>query len=338
MSKRPKILIARIGAIGDICMLLPFVHALSERYELHWLVHSAHRPLLDRFPLAACRPIPVEEVAAGGPPFPPELVAQLAGEGYACLIDFSHWPSIRWLAGRLGGIPVRATTVDPAQDALLGIPSPTDKEESAFNVRVDVPAGVHQCEKWRLLIRAACHMDVEIAWPLPARPALDPARPLKLFLHAHAGKPEKIWPAERFARAISGLARRRSAECLVNEVRGRTLRSLRWRFLVGGVPMRIIPQDRTFRGLCETLEQCDLAIGCDSGPMHVAALLGVPTLVVYGRYGAAEFGPLWRSMPVSPPGPGLDADTVTTERVAAALARAAADLSTGLPADTGRLP
>jgi ADP-heptose:LPS heptosyltransferase len=54
--------------------------------------------------------------------------------------------------------------------------------------------------------------------------------------------------------------------------------------------------------------------------MHFAALLGVPTLVIYGRYPAAEFGPLWRSVAVSPPRPGMDADAVSVDAAASALA------------------
>src|SRR5690606_25731418 len=108
-------------------------------------------------------------------------------------------------AGLLPMIPVRATTVDPAQDTLLGIPPEEAGEAGAFTLRVPVPAGLHQTAKWRLLVRAACGAEVEPAWPLPARAPADPTRPLRLFLHPHAGKREKIWPAGRFAAVVAGI-------------------------------------------------------------------------------------------------------------------------------------
>jgi ADP-heptose:LPS heptosyltransferase len=172
---------------------------------------------------------------------------------------------------------------------------------------------------------------------LPSRPPLNPTRPLRLLVHPHAGKREKIWPADRFARVVIGLARGRRVHCSVNKVGSRTMRALRWRLLLGGVSLKAVAQDPTFRRLRDALGQCDLAIGCDSGPMHFASLLGVPTLVVYGRYPAAEFGPLWRSAAVSPPLAGLDANAVATERVSSTLDRLIADLSAGRSAEVGRL-
>jgi ADP-heptose:LPS heptosyltransferase len=337
MTDRPKLLVARIGAIGDICLLIPLVDVLSRHYEVHWLIRRAHAPLLDCFPFVACRPIPIANDLTVVDPLPPELVAELDAENYACLIDFSHWPSVRGLAAQLRHIPVRATTLDPAQDALLGIPQPGDDEASAFNVRVVVPPGIHQTEKWRHLVQAACDIDVAVEWPLPSRPPLNPTRPLRLLVHPHAGKPEKIWPADRFARVVVGLARDRQVHCSVNKVGSRTMRALRWRLLLGGVSLKAIPQDPTFRGLHDALSQCDLAIGCDSGPMHFASLVGVPTLVIYGRYPAAEFGPLWRSAAVSPPLAPLDADAVAAERVSSVLDGLLADLTVGRSAEVGRL-
>jgi ADP-heptose:LPS heptosyltransferase len=324
-----------MGAIGDICMLLPIVDSLSQHYEVDWLIRRSHAPLLRCFPRVACRPIPVDDgVADGDMPFAPDLVARLSAEGYAGLIDFSHWPSVRWLAGRLGGIPVRAVTVDPVQDALLGVPS-APPETDDFNVRVAAPDGIHQCDKWLRLVRAACRIDLAVSWPLPARPPPTAGRPLRMMVHAHAGKPEKVWPAARFARAIAELARHRRVECYVNKVGQRTMRTLRWRLLLAGVRMHTVPQDPTFRALHDTLRHCDLAFGCDSGPMHFAANLGVPTVVVYGRYPAAEFGPRWRSTPVSPAEPGADAGAVPVERASAALHRVAAQLESGLPEERG---
>lgn len=319
MSGKSRILVARIGAIGDICMLMPVVRALARHYEVHWLIHQSHAPIVRCFPDVACRLIGVSP-AADERPFPDDLVAGLRAGDYACLIDFSHWRSVNWLARQLSAIPVRAVTHDPAQDALLGIPFDPAAEREAFNRIVPVPSHIHQTAKWRLLIEAATGIDLELDWPLPERPASAAGRPLRVLLHPHAGKREKIWPAGRFASLLAGLARRQKVHCVINAVRRRATRELRWRLFFSRVEVELAPLDPSFRRLRDMLARTDIAIGCDSGPMHFAALLGVPTLVIYGRYPAAEFGPLWRSVAVSPPRPGLDADAVSVDAAASALA------------------
>ena len=320
MNEKSKILVARIGAIGDICMLIPLVHALSRHYEVHWLIRDSHMPIVQCFPAVACRLIGVSPASDETQPFAPKVVATLRDEHYACLIDFSHWPCIGWLAHQLGDIPIRAVTHDPPQDALLSIPRDPPSEQDAFNCLVPVPPNIHQVDKWRLLVLAACGIDLELDWPLPVAPTVSADRPLRVLLHADAGKLEKVWPAARFANVLAGVARRQRVHCVINKVRRRTVRQLRWRLLFSQVRTELAALDPSFRRLQEVLCRSDVAIGCDSGPMHFASLLGVPTLVVYGRYPAAEFAPRWRSTAVSPPRPGMDADAVPADSVAAALA------------------
>lgn len=331
-TRRKKILVARIGAFGDVCMLLPVVRALARHHEVHWLVRDAYVPVVRAFPDVGCRLVGVAPGADPRRPFPEELVAALAGERYDCLLDCSHWACVSWLARRLDGVPVRAVTHDPAQDALLGLDRGPDPE-AAFTHVVPVSPGVHQVEKWRRLIRAACGVDVEPGWPLPERSPIACGGPLRVFLHPHAGKPEKIWPVGRFARVLAAAARERPIRCVVNGVRRRLVRQLRMRLLLSRVRLAVSAFDPSFAGLREALAGCDVAVGCDSGPMHFAALLGVPTLVLYGRYSAAEFGPPWRSTAVEPP-PGRDVHAIGTDRVAAEFAGLVARLSR--PAGLGR--
>jgi ADP-heptose:LPS heptosyltransferase len=108
--------------------------------------------------------------------------------------------------------------------------------------------------------------------------------------------------------------------CVINKVRRKTVRTLRWRLLFSAMTTEIAPLDPSFRRFRDLLFRTDLAIGCDSGPMHFASLLGVPTLVIYGRYPANEFAPLWRTEAVSPAA-GMDPDTVAVAAVEAALGR-----------------
>lgn len=321
MHGRLKILVARIGAFGDVCMLLPVVRALARRHEVHWLVRDAYLPVLRCFPEVDCRAIGVSPAADPARPFPEELVTALARERYDCLLDCSHWPCIAWLARRLGDVPVRAVTHDPEQDRLLGLERGIDPD-AGFTHVVPVPPRAHQQEKWRHLLRAACGIDVDPEWRLPPRPPRPLGGPLRVFLHPHAGKPEKVWPVSRFARVLAAAAREQPIQCVVNGVRRRLVRQLRLRLLLTPVRLTVADFDPSFAGLRQALSGCDLALGCDSGPMHFAALLGVPSVVLYGRYRAAEFGPPWRSTAVEP-AEGRDVDAVDVAEATAAFIAAA---------------
>lgn len=319
MERRRKILVARIGAFGDVCMLLPIVRALSRHHDVHWLVRDVYLPAVRCFPDLRCRLVGVSPSDDAHRPFPDEVVDSLAAERFDCLLDCSHWGCVAWLARRLEAVPIRAVTHDPSQDALLGLDRGPDPD-TAFTDVVPVPPRLHQLEKWRLLVRTACGIDLEPDWPLPPRPPLDRRGGLTLFLHPHAGKPEKIWPAARFARVLAAAARECPILCVVNGVRRRIVRELRMRLLLSRVRLSVAPFDPTFRPLRDALSRSDLALGCDSGPMHFASLLGVPSLVLYGRYPAAEFAPPWRSEAIEPPA-GRDVDAIDTGTVVTALSR-----------------
>jgi ADP-heptose:LPS heptosyltransferase len=319
MSERPKLLAARIGAIGDICLLMPVMHALSRHFDVHWLIRDTHIPVVQTFPHVDCRLIGVSPGPDTTQPFPPALVAALRAEGYAALIDFSHWQCIAWLAGQLPDIAVRAVTLDPEQDAVLGVQSGPPAAASVFTRLVPVPPDAHQVTKWLTLVRAACGVDLQLDWPLPALAPAPRDRPLRIFVHPHASKPEKLWPARHFATVLAGAARRRRVHCLINGVGRRITHELRLKLLLSRATAEVVPLDPSFARLRQAVCSADLALGCDSGPLQFAALLGVPTLVLYGRYPAAEFGPLWRSVAVSPAERGRDADAIAPAQVSDAV-------------------
>jgi ADP-heptose:LPS heptosyltransferase len=316
---KPRILVARLGAIGDICLLTPVVHALTRHAEVDWLIRDSHVPLVQGFPQLRCRLIGAAPAADVTQPYPAELVAALRRRDYQAFIDFSHWQSIAWLAGQLSDIPVRAITQDPEQDALLGLQSGPLTAEAVFNCLVPVPPRAHQVSKWLTLVRSACGLELALDWPLPALRPLPRNRALRIFLHPHASKPEKIWPVQHFTSVLSRLARRQRVHVVVNGVRRRLSYEIRFRLALSRVSCEVAPLDPTYDGLRRALLSADLAFGCDSGPLQFAALLGIPSLVLYGRYQPEEFGPLWRSVAISPPQRGQDVDAIAPAQVDAAL-------------------
>jgi ADP-heptose:LPS heptosyltransferase len=196
-----------------------------------------------------------------------------------------------------------------------------------FNTIVEIDAAVHRAVKYQRLVRDALGWTLAVDWPLePPRPVDEP---LRLFVHPHASKASKAWPIDRFATVLSNLAAGLPLWCFVNEGHARecgAAAALASALRASGVQVTAVAFDPSCVGLRDALRQVHAAVGLDSGPMQLAGLLGVPTLVIYGPYQPAEVSPLWRTMAVTPPGGQGPAAAVSIEKVSEALARFVNDI------------
>lgn len=126
-------------------------------------------------------------------------------------------------------------------------------------------------------------------------------------IHAGSGGAAKCWPVARFRDVASGL---------------RALR-LRPHFIVGPAELERWPIDvlgglaRDFRVMRSTtanelaavLTGADVYLGNDSGPSHLAALLGTPTVVLFGPTQARVWRPMGPCVTCIQGDPQLDAQT-----------------------------
>jgi ADP-heptose:LPS heptosyltransferase len=291
-----KILVCRIGAFGDVCMALPVVQALTEHYEVHWLIRRGHDAVLPLFPVVRCRPVVFASAASRDLA---ELSARLAGERYDALLDFSNWRVVARLAERLKEIPVRAIAYDRTHRFVLQRIRNALPWLRPFNQVVELGDAVHRVTKWQQLVKHALGPELSLGWPLA--PVKLPDGALRVFLHPHASKPDKVWPIERFAAVVARLGERMPTTRLVNHGRARkqeAAEKLVERLRAGGSEASLVPFDPSLFGLRHALETVHVAFGSDSGPVHLASLLGVPTVVLYGPASPAEVAPLWRTVAV----------------------------------------
>ena len=104
-------------------------------------------------------------------------------------------------------------------------------------------------------------------------------------LHPGASVPAKRWPLERFAEVATTLAQMpdtRVVAFVSPDGYGDEL---------SRVP-NVIAARVTLRELMALVERCDVLVCNDSGPMHVAGALGVPTVSVFGSGINRWFSPL----------------------------------------------
>lgn len=116
-----------------------------------------------------------------------------------------------------------------------------------------------------------------------------PDQPL-VALQSGAGAPVKHWPIERLAE----VGRRLQGEV------GATIVALGGpgeRDRVGALVEQIGPETIGLAGatslgeLAAVLERCQLALGPDSGPLHLAVAVGTPTIHLFGPADPRRFGP-----------------------------------------------
>ncbi|MCZ6676420.1 MAG: lipopolysaccharide heptosyltransferase II [Candidatus Poribacteria bacterium] len=111
--------------------------------------------------------------------------------------------------------------------------------------------------------------------------AIHPASPIAL----------KRWPTERFAAVSDWLIEKKQAQIIFVGVRSELPVIAEIQKQMVGESMEIAGET-TLSQLAEILKRCDLFIGNDSGPMHLAAAVGTWTIGLYGPGDPNRFGPV----------------------------------------------
>ena len=294
---RGPILVRATNWIGDVVMTLPALEALRERYPENrltvlarpWVreILASHPAVDDVIDLARgrgrARDLAELWLAAGR--------VRRAGFGMAVLFQNAFEAA---LVTRLAGVPVRVGYDTDGRRLLLTHPLS----------RKSAPRGVHQTNHYLNLIRALgwrgglreprLHVageEREAALLLLEKEGVRPGRRIVGLAPGAAFGPAKRWPPERFAAAADRAADAWDAAVLVLGSEGdrESCRAV-------SSAMRRRPLDlcgRTGLGRAVALiASCDLFLTNDSGLMHVASALDVPTVAVFGSTDPTATGPL----------------------------------------------
>lgn len=272
----PRILVVRLGAMGDIIHTLPAAATLRKSFpgaHITWLVEPRWRALLAGNPH-------IDEVAefdrSGGPLGMARSAWALRKRGGFDLgIDFQGLlksASALLLAGAVGR---------------WGQQDPREKPARLFYTRTAGHEGaVHVVEQHLALTRAAGAAQLDIVFPVPAgraEPASEQLPPDGQFMLASplAGWGSKQWPAERFAEVARGAQQRFGWPLVLN-----LPDNAAWDCPPGAVLHR-----SSIEGLIDVTRRAGAVVGVDSGPVHLAAALGKPGVAIFGPTDPARNGP-----------------------------------------------
>jgi heptosyltransferase I len=290
-----KILIVRVGAMGDVLHALPAVAALREArpdWQIDWVIDPRWAPLLvddgGRGPVVN-RVYQAETKLWSKAPASMttmrsirELRKALRSKRYDVVVDMQgtlRSAVIGWMAG--GRV-------------FAGYGDPRERLAARFYSRKLRRNGTHVVEQGAALLGEACGMSLEPravelpqeAWADHWAEELVGDRRLCL-LAAGAGWGAKRWPTERFGLLAMELATL-GLVAVVNASRAGDALAMEVVAKSEGAAQQVVCN---VAGLIALVRRVKVLVGGDSGPMHLAAALGIPVVALFGPTDPARNGP-----------------------------------------------
>ncbi|MCZ6464707.1 MAG: glycosyltransferase family 9 protein [Proteobacteria bacterium] len=283
----------RLGAVGDVVRTLPAVSALRAHYSdahLTWMVERKAASVVETQPW-------VDEVML----FPREALSDLvrrgrwlaaAGEagrwiaalrrgGFDLVLDF-HGILKSGLLARLSGAPLR-----------VGYAAPVAREGSWLFTNRRVRLGdtrLSRFERNEALVRFLAVTESAAQAPLcvpeaareRVRASLG-AGPAPVVLHPGTSDstPYKRWDPEQYGALAKLLAGADGVSCIVSFGPGERELARSVVDAAGGAA-RLAPETPSLPDLAALFAWCRLFVGSDSGPLHVASLVGTPVVQILG--------------------------------------------------------
>jgi heptosyltransferase-1 len=319
------LLVIDFGQMGDVMLSLPALAALRQRFPRARITVAVGKPGRQIVELtgSADEVLVVDRVALRDGFAPASLfrIAQIVKEvrrrGFDFVVDL-HSLSETNLLGYFSGAPHRLYSRRPGRslDFLSNFrpAAPVeDREKHAVERYLDVLAPLHVGEVSRaprLPLREEAARAVD---QLFRKSKIVSDAPL-VGLFPGAGNPSREWKLDRFAEIAERLARNDGLRTVVflgpeERARSREIRAAFPSRATSVVEKLDIPQ------LACALARMSVLVSNDTGPVHVAAAVGTPVVVVVGRTTRDGYEPVGERHRVIY---GRDIDAITVEEVYAA--------------------
>ena len=273
---KPRLLIFELWGLGDLVIATPFLQAAHEKYEVTLVAKPYAVELGARFwPDVEVIPFVAPWTAFQGKyrlwKWPWRETAGLWRRLKKKRFDVglsARWDPrdhfMLWAVGakqRLGFPRLRSQMLltRPQQK-----PNPSD----------------HRYEYWRVLGRA---LDLKL--PERGTLALPTSRPQgEILVHTGAGQPIRVWPLERYHNLVQRLRAEQFRVTVACDPEQR-----QWWLRAGEAE---VATPHTVNQLLQLIDSAGVFIGNDSGPGHLAAVCGVPTLSFFGPQLPDWFAPM----------------------------------------------
>jgi lipopolysaccharide heptosyltransferase I len=285
-----KILLVRLGAMGDLIHTLPAAAALRKVYpqaRIDWVVDRRHHELLDLVPVIDRR----IAVDTGSVPSLLEAVGELRRSRYDAALDLQGLLKSAVLA-RLSG----ATRV-------IGFPAPLLRERLAawFYTETAGVAAEHVIRKNLSMLKALGIETQQAAVEFPLedrRPGIVDKARQNLGIQASdrfaivnpgAAWPNKRWPAVYFAEVAAALKKTHGLPSLV--LWGPGEERLARDVVDASNGSAAVSPPTTLADLVSLTKAAAIMVSGDTGPLHVAGAVGTPLVGIFGPTNPERNGP-----------------------------------------------
>ena len=289
-----RILVIKLDHLGDVLLATPVFSNLRRAYpnaELHALTGAWSRVVLEKHPdvnnvveynsPAFCRtgqPTSLRETF--------KLYRQLRRQKYGLIVELrSDWRTVWFAFLRL--TPKRLSRAALQVANKLGFAQFSGTHETTRNLDVLRQAGIPT--PVQTAIFSVTTEDKKWASDFLATYKIDRQHPL---IAIHPGSPIalKRWLPERYAELADWLIAQKRAQILFVGVKDEIPITTEIQALMRGESINIAGKT-TLIQLASILPTCNVFIGNDSGPMHLAAAVGTQTIGLYGPGDPTRFGP-----------------------------------------------
>ena len=299
-----RILLIRFARLGDVILLVPSIRALRNRYpkaRIEVLVDHRYAGILEMCS-AVDRVIPVDRLAmrdggkirAVGNMF--RLAQELRAASYDLVVDFHSFREthlLTWYSGarwRLGLKRVHSSywpfcfNLGPVlEDDALHV--------SAVFLSILGFLGIAPVSNGHLLdLSSELRQEAD---SFLHRQQIKPGT-LRIGFNLGAGSQSRTWPPEKFAELAERISQHHKAVVIAFSGPNEELLSKEFCRRVRGT--RVIPAPNlALPQLAALFSRCDVLVSNDTGPMHLGAAAGVPTLGLFSVARPNHYHPLGES-------------------------------------------
>jgi heptosyltransferase-1 len=284
--KPRKILIIKPSSLGDIVHSLPFLNTIRKRFpgaEIHWVVARGFEGLLDGHPMIDRLWIINKDAW--------KKIGNIRGTLSELSSLFREFKMAEFdlaidLQGLLRSGVITAATGAPVR---IGFKEAREGSRLFYTHKVEGGMGIHAVDRY-LKIADFLGCDVsEIGFPIPVfniqHSTFNIHSPYAVLVPGARWK-TKTWPAENFGKLSALLPLETvivgsgSDEVIADEIV----------VLSGGKAISLAGKT-DLKELIEIMRKARFVVSNDSGPMHIAAALGVPVFATFGPTDPLRTGP-----------------------------------------------
>jgi lipopolysaccharide heptosyltransferase I len=293
-----RVLIVRLGALGDVVHAIPVAAALRRAYpraRIDWLVSAKHREILDLVPIIDRRLVVNDRGKASGGTSLVEAVRELRRAHYDIAIDLQGLIKSALLA-RLSGAP-----------RVLGFSASYAREAPARLFYTDVydpgRGGLYDPRETRHVVdlnlgvlalvgigAAPAEFPLETPPSAAARTIVEQTGGRYALLNPGAAWPNKRWPPDRFAQVASTLRERHGLMSVV--LWGPGEEALALETVAGSAGAAVTTPATTIADVVAIARGAAVMVSGDTGPTHIASAVGTPIVGIYGPTRPIRNGPM----------------------------------------------